>query len=58
MPDANFSTVITGGGQGAGSSSYGVDENSQTTLKVNIRSRSISGGALVDENPFNVAIFR
>lgn len=58
LTDANFSTVITGGGQGASGSTYAVDAGSATTAKVNIRSRAVSGGSAVDENPFNVAVFR
>ena len=58
MPDANYSTVWIGGGQGASGSSYSVAAGSQTTSAVTIQARAVSGGAVVDENPCNVAIFR
>lgn len=58
LVDANFAVVITGGGQGASGSSYAVDAGSATTAKVNIRSRAVSGGAAVDEDPFSVSVFR
>jgi hypothetical protein len=45
LVDANFSTVIVGGGQGASGSTYAVDAGSATTAKVNIRSRAVSGGS-------------
>jgi hypothetical protein len=58
LVDDNFAVVITGGGSGTGGSAYAVDAGSSTTTKVDIRSRAVSGGGAVDENPFNVAIFR
>ena len=58
LVDANFAVVITGGGQGASGSTYAVDAGSATTAKVNIRSRAVSGGAAVDEDPFSVSVFR
>lgn len=58
LVDANYGVVITGGGQGASGSTYAVDAGSATTAKVNIRSRAVSGGAAVDENPFSVSVFR
>jgi len=58
LVDANYGVVITGGGQGASGSTYVVDAGSATTAKVNIRSRAVSGGAAVDENPFSVSVFR
>lgn len=58
LPDANYSTVWIGGGQGAGGSSYSVAAGSQTVSAVTIQARAVSGGAVVDENPCNVAIFR
>ena len=58
LADANFAVVITGGGQGSSGSTYAVDAGSSTTTKVDIRSRAVSGGGAVDENPFSVAVFR
>ena len=58
MPDANYVTVWTGGGQGTSGSTYAVTAGSQTTTSVTIASRAVSTGSNVDENPCNVAIFR
>jgi hypothetical protein len=57
MADANYVTVIGTGADGSGGSSFGTPSTYSTTAVI-VQSRSISGGAVVDETRFNVAIFR
>jgi len=58
LPDVNYTTVWTGGGQGTSGSSYAVGAGTQTVSAVTISARAVSTGSAVDENPCNVAIFR
>jgi hypothetical protein len=58
LPDVNYTTVWTGGGQGTSGSAYAVGAGTQTVSAVSISARAVSTGSAVDENPCNVAIFR
>jgi hypothetical protein len=57
LADANYVTVIGTGADGSGGSSFGTPSTYSTTAVI-VQSRSVTGGAAVDETRFCVSIFR